>query len=768
MTDSQIKLVIGSLLHDIGKVVYRSGNGKNHSESGAEYLLEEAGIKDPVILNCVRYHHGNHLKNASIREDDYAYITYYADNIASALDRRVSEEGEDGFDKKVPLSSIFNILNGNHGHSHFQAQVLEMKNEMNWPSTEPVTMDESFYQKVIRNITENLRGIDCTEEYVNSLLAILEANLSYIPSSTSRRELADISLFDHLKITAAAALCIEQYLYEKNIKNYRSKLLDQGKESYAEKMFLLYSMDISGIQNFIYTIASKGALRSLRARSFYLEIMMEHIIDEILTSASLNRANLIYCGGGHCYMLLPNTERIREILEEKESELNRWLLHTFGTALYVAGGYAACSADDLKNEPSGSYAQLYRTVSRTIAEKKAHRYSAQEIIGLNRRKHAGERECEVCRTMAVTDENGRCPVCASLEMLSARILYNKFFTIVRKADKDALPLPFSCFLTADTKESLLDRMKTETYVRCYTKNEFYTGRHVTTKLWVGDYTTGDTFEEFAQKAAGIKRLGILRADVDNLGKAFISGFRQADGNDRLASLSRTAALSRHLSLFFKCYINTFLENGEANVLGAKRKRNVTIVYSGGDDVFLAGSWNDVIAAFIDLHNAFKRYTQGTLTISGGIGLYHSGYPVNMMAKETAELEERSKSLKEKNGITLFDEDGTYEWDRFLSRVLAKKYQVAYFFFSKSEEHGKAFLYHLLALLQNSSDQIQTVRYIYLLSRMEPDGDSSREQRENYRIFSEKMYEWIRNPEDRQELITAMYLYIYFTREEEME
>lgn len=204
------------------------------------------------------------------------------------------------------------------------------------------------------------------------------------------------------------------------------------------------------------------------------------------------------------------------------------------------------------------------------------------------------------------------------------------------------------------------------------------------------------------------------------------------------------------------------------MLGAKRKRNVTIVYSGGDDVFLAGSWNDVIAAFIDLHNAFKRYTQGTLTISGGIGLYHSGYPVNMMAKETAELEERSKRLKEKNGITLFDEDGTYEWDRFLSRVLAKKYQVVYSFFSKSEEHGKAFLYHLLALLQNSSDQIQTVRYIYLLSRMEPDGDSSREQRENYRIFSEKMYEWIRNPEDRQELITAMYLYIYFTREEEME
>ena len=38
ITDDQIKLMIGSLLHDIGKVVYRSGDGRNHSQSGYEYL----------------------------------------------------------------------------------------------------------------------------------------------------------------------------------------------------------------------------------------------------------------------------------------------------------------------------------------------------------------------------------------------------------------------------------------------------------------------------------------------------------------------------------------------------------------------------------------------------------------------------------------------------------------------------------------------------------------------------------------------------------
>ena len=64
LTDRQIKLVVGSLLHDIGKVVYRSGDGRNHSTSGYDFLKNEAKIEDAELLNCVRYHHGKYLKNA--------------------------------------------------------------------------------------------------------------------------------------------------------------------------------------------------------------------------------------------------------------------------------------------------------------------------------------------------------------------------------------------------------------------------------------------------------------------------------------------------------------------------------------------------------------------------------------------------------------------------------------------------------------------------------------------------------------------------------
>ena len=115
-------------------------------------------------------------------------------------------------------------------------------------------------------------------------------------------------------MTAAYASCIEQYLTAEGITDYKEALYKNASVFYEKKAFRLFSMDLSGIQSFIYTIHSEGALSMLRSRSFYLEIVMEHMIDEILEAASLSRANTIYSGGGHCYMLLPNTNKIKDII----------------------------------------------------------------------------------------------------------------------------------------------------------------------------------------------------------------------------------------------------------------------------------------------------------------------------------------------------------------------------------------------------------------------------------------------------------------------
>ena len=172
----------------------------------------------------------------------------------------------------------------------------------------------------------------------------------------------------------------------------------------------------------------------------------------------------------------------------------------------------------------------------------------------------------------------------------------------------------------------------------------YTGKHIATKLWVGDYTTGDTFEKFAQKAEGIKRIGVLRADVDNLGQTFVAGFA-----GKYATLSRTAALSRQLSIFFKYYIRSILKNGEYHIDGEKEvdRKKCNYCIFGGDDVFIVGAWNEVIELSIDLQEKFKKYTQGTLSISSGIGIYECTYPIGAIANETGEMEAESKRMPEK-------------------------------------------------------------------------------------------------------------------------
>ena len=75
MNESKLKISIGGLLHDIGKVLYRGSDGRNHSRSGYDFLKDETKITDTDILEQVLYHHAGILKNADISDSSFAYIT---------------------------------------------------------------------------------------------------------------------------------------------------------------------------------------------------------------------------------------------------------------------------------------------------------------------------------------------------------------------------------------------------------------------------------------------------------------------------------------------------------------------------------------------------------------------------------------------------------------------------------------------------------------------------------------------------------------------
>lgn len=771
MTDRQLKIIIGGLLHDIGKILYRDDDGRNHSQSGYDFLKEN-DIDDREILEQVRYHHGKYLKSAKVEKSSLAYITYIADNIASGADRREKENATNGFKKDMALESIFNILNNNHEELVYQPQTLDNGGTINFPIEGNMEYNAAFYHEIILHIQDMLKGIKLRDDYINSLLEVLEADLSFVPSSTSKREVADISLYDHLKMTAAIGSCILEYLQENNITDWKEELFDKSQSFYEKEVFLIYSIDISGIQDFIYTITSEKALKSLRSRSFYLEILMEHLVDEILEDIGLSRANLIYTGGGHAYMLLPNTKKVKDKIEAKEKATNLEWIKKYQNALFLAGGYMECSANVLKNEPKGSYREIFRGVSNHISEKKLHRYDAQEIRLLQESGiPSGDRECRICHRTDELTEEGKCKFCTQVENMSNAIFRGEFFTVVEGEPKENhIALTNHRYLIADSKERLKNRMQYDNfYIRTYGKNKMHTGFHVATKLWVGEYHTEETLEELAKKSLGIERIAVLRADVDNLGQAFVRGFESEEMGDHYVTISRTATFSRKLSMFFKYHINGILENGEYFLEDRKeKKRNIAIVYSGGDDVFFMGSWDDVLGAAIDLNHNLEKYTQNTLHISAGYGVYPSKYPVSNMAEETGKLEELSKECQEKNSITLFEEGNTYHWNVLEEKVLGEKFQLIKKFFNSREDKGKSTLYHMLELIRNQEEKINLARYAYFLVRLQPSEKADTAVKELYTEFSKKMYQWIRDEEDRRQLLTAIYIYAYTIREKEEE
>ena len=758
-------LYYGAMLHDIGKVIYRGSSAKGtHSKLGADFLAELANVNGSFsgeagrqIIEQVRYHHAKELRSAdSIPDNTLAYITYFADNISAGMDRKNEGDESEGiqFDRSVKLRKIFNILRGRHDGN---------------------IVEHDDYNVIREQLKKNLAGIDVSPDELNSLLNLLEATTSAIPSSTNLNELVDVSLYDHARTTAGIAACLFDYCASQGIGNYRDAFFSAAsRQRWQDEMFLLYTCDMSGIQDFIYGISGSGALKQLRARSFYLDILLEHIIDELLARLELCRANLLYSGGGHAYFLLPNTPATKTQIQEFSDEIATWFIDNHTTDLYLANAWVECSPADLANddEKKQRYPNLYRQLSEKLSAAKAHRYSAETIRILNfggKGNRAHDKECAECRRSDVgLDTEGRCPLCASLAAISKSLIHNDVFAIIQDdsgidiSRRPHLALPCGCFLIAMTRGEYLE--KRPKVHRLYTKNSWDMGIGLATHIWMGDYTADadddDRFNTYAScgstlpSGKGIKRLGVLRADVDDLGALFANGIP-----GEKASISRTATLSRALSYFFKHEINELL---------AGREYRVQVIYSGGDDLFVVGNWSDVIYAALDIRQAFAGFTgNGSVTLSAGIGMFRATFPIARMASETGDLEEAAKhyhkdgaSAPTKNAIALWTDEGVFDWSEF-DHVVALFHELDAMF--ATFEKGKAFIYKAIELLRSYEEAVSAPRLAYLMARSFEDNSASDGECLGDE-YARKVYSWATDHRERHALICALEWYVCSTRE----
>ena len=829
-TDLFKSVVLGALFHDIGKFYQRADENINYKNS----TVLDNETKNNIDLICPlrnnRYSHKHalwtfqflkekerYLKRffddiSALNQDNFINLASYhhnpssplqhliqfADRISSGMEREnlqddLMEDESSKFNfRTVRLKPIFELISFEQSkevsarYKH-NIQKLKLDRESIFPQEAeklyPAMGDDlgDEYRKLWGNFESDFGLIPNANFYyiVYSFLGLLEKYAWCIPSSTSDRP--DISLFDHLKTTAAIASCIYVF-HDGNIES-KDTAVNREKEK-----FILLGGDLSGIQNYIFNLARvnlKKVSKMLRARSFYLTLLPKIIVTKILFENGLTPANSLMETGGRFVLLLPNTEGIKKYLENLSNELGAWCMEEFYGELTVNLDWSvALSANDFFEK---RFAQKYEELLHNLEKKKLRKFdfvTTQSwndtifVVGSDYNK-LQDQDAEICRvcgkkpaTRTVTDEeNESTPICDSCyrqQNVGTHLTKNNYFTITQENSFDGISFPFSIgsntyvvrlqknwsqykdylnnesFITgfkSYSAESSSQFVPTEfiaKHVPRFTLQEATAYKKYYQSIGINsenlDYIQAAAMKTFSDisipeeslqnptESYGVRLLAILKADVDNLGLIFRRGLREN------MSISRYSTLSRMINLFFSGYLNEFIETHFPNIY---------TVYAGGDDVFLIGNWQDIIHFAPMFNKEFSLFTckNEDIHLSAAIELIKPNSPIYRGARLVEESLEKAKSRMNgpfnpvKNSLFLFNELLEWnEWNQWIHDwiiFLDKKLYISRLKNKNPGENTKinsAFLYRLLHYQQMYRDYLQNrnIRGLLYLSYLSYD------------------------------------------------
>ena len=487
----------------------------------------------------------------------------------------------------------------------------------------------------------------------------------------------DIALIDMARSTAAVA----------------AALVNNPEPSHL----CLVAGDLSGIQKFIYTISSDGALKSLRARSFYLELVTEEIVQQLLTELGLPRTNVIYAGGGNLYILTTNDKgKVIKAINTVSDRFNKWLRASFQGKVFLAINYLSLPTESVGTK---EFAEYWNKVPKKLAKQKLRKFDNQlkDFI----KPSLTYEPCRVCHRDDLpslkrlnkweSDSSPACWMCRTMFELGDQlfkvgaVLRSKRSTIKGAIDRLSFP-GYYYYLFEKPDDALAVKGAETVFLLNNWKVEQY--RNNTTPLLLGNYgqvlKTEEEGKHFirasemadaAKKAGCIPRVGYLRMDVDKLGQIF------AKGLDEKQTLPRLAGLSRQMSYFFKVYLNSLAEFRKRDFLEPRKtvkvlenvkclsecdRKNLLFIYAGGDDLFVSGAWNEIVEFAFDVYQCFRAYTGNNLdiTLSGGISLADVKFPLYQAAAESGKAEDAAKA-NGRDSLGLFGEK--FKWSEWLGK-----------------------------------------------------------------------------------------------------
>ncbi len=716
---------LAGLLHDVGKFAQRrQKKPPRHTDVGAEFVTQWVPAQWRKELYPVMGHHDQPLQG-------------YETKVVALADRlSAGERADEKQEQPRQLVSIFCRLETRDGKGnpervpsllYWPLKPLALEQETLFPNVECLEEEVTQgYQTLWGGFQTQAGALQKAHQeggnlavYLESLLIAMQRYTWCVPSAYYR-SLPDVSLYDHSRMTAALAACLT---------GKPEAVLDQvlrAPEQSAEPIALLVGGDISGVQDFIYTISSQGATPGLRGRSFYLQLLTEVVARYVLRRLGLPITNLIYQGGGAFYLLARPDDS--GSLHEIQQEISRVLLAHHRGDLYLALAHIPLVAADFY---AGRISGQWEELSRALRQVKQRRFAEleEELAALfEAQDHGGnqDKQCQVCgREHPGTqefkkrpeDEEGvrKCPQCLAYEQLGDELRRARYLWLAEQEPSiPAQPLKevpgdwkqvltalgYRCGVSKD-RRTIPDALSR---VILALKDEALNGLQPDAQTVIGrrflvnvtptyeqvdaDWLAGQSaetrgrlakdlperpgvavkpFSLLEAQSTGIERLGVLRMDLDDGGRLFSDGFVERDeaGNitRRFATLSRVAALSFAISLYFEGWVEHIAEEMNAET-HAERGDTLYSIYSGGDDLFFVGAWDRVVELARRIRadlTPFAANHPGIHT-SAGLVLVGGKYPLYQAAQDAGVAEGKAKGRTGKDALAFLGQ--VVSWQQF--------------------------------------------------------------------------------------------------------
>ncbi|MDR3569704.1 MAG: type III-A CRISPR-associated protein Cas10/Csm1 [Syntrophobacteraceae bacterium] len=705
------ELQLGSLLHDIGKIAQRAKSVKltredrslestccpvyrdRYSHTHVLYTQKVFGELWPDFFPLAEIIATFHHRPDTCTNSRLAKMVALADRLSSGERHGLEERDDSGDPRTARLHCLFSSLSLEpvcEKPAYFPLLPLSSNLEDHFPGDAASLEDKESYDRLWEEMSGELGRLDPGSKFSSFYTRVhylLERFALFIPSA-AYKDRADISLYHHCKATAAIATCLyDRGLEEKELDGLLAALrgADAGRLLERPAMWLIGG-DISGIQDFIYSIASAKALKGLRGRSAYLQFLAEAVLTRLLDDFHLPCSNLIYSGGGHFYLLAPRTPESEGILEACQKYVDEVLVRSHRGQLalciareplrycdFICSGRQEAGAHKSTPCAPGGFSGAWARLGAKLARSKRRKFRSLFTGGDGLREVLGpfpasgvEKVCDLCgEPLPGESEAARCDLCGSFENLATRLARaeslslevaapNPLATPIGSCEEvlEAIGLKLRLFRPGETSTEayLLNRTDFILKERAYLGFRFLASH---TPMRSGEVVT---LEGLAEEATGIKKWGVVRADVDNLGRVFRDGLRGGD-----QSISRVSMLSHLISLYFSAHVESLARRPP---YGSR----ISIIYSGGDDLFALGSWSVLKPFAEEVNGGFNAFTAGRLTLSAGVCLAPGpGYPVGQAGKLAGEAEHLAKVCG-RNRFAIFDEAIGWEELRELQKI----------------------------------------------------------------------------------------------------